>query len=94
MWREIKPSDIKRGTMIRIHNMSDTAFNGGVIIAVKDNGYVRIARPMAYAHDEYDAKQPLMYAEVFEMSAIRMCEDTSDIEVFEGKNGEVYTSIT
>jgi len=105
MWRKIKKDDIKRGTVIRITGMSDTAYNGATIIAVSDNYThngartsphedVRIARPMAYAHDHFDSRSPMLSCEVFEMTVERMCKENTDIEVWECGNGAVDTMTT
>ena len=93
MWRKITKADIKHGTVIRITAMSDTAYNGATIIAVRCND-VRLARPMAYAHElHYDARSPLLYCEVFEMTVERMCKEDTDIEVWESPKG-VLTMLT
>jgi len=93
MWRKIKIDDIKRGTVIRITAMSDTAYNGATIIAINGND-VRLARPMAYAHDHFDSRSPMLSCEVFEMTAERMCKENTDIEVWECGNGAVDTMTT
>ena len=93
MWRKIKIDDIKRGTVIRITAMSDTAYNGATIIAINGND-VRLARPMAYAHDNFDSRSPMLSCEVFEMTAERMCKENTDIEVWDSPVLGVRTMTT
>jgi hypothetical protein len=96
-WRKAKPEDIKRGTLIRIGNvMSDGAYGCATIIATmisqscsspKLEGTVKVARPVAYADGHVDINQPMLYAEVFEISVDRILHQDSDIEVFQGRDG-------
>lgn len=92
MWRDCRKEDVKRGLMIRIGNMADTAFSGATVIAVdEDTGYVRVARPMAFANVDYNSRQPDIHTEVFEMSIQRMCGANTDIEVYVDRDGNVRT---
>jgi hypothetical protein len=104
MWRKVRKEDVKRGLMIRITGMKDTAFNGAVVLGTfevksewadrvagfPDYTFVRIARPMAYASAHWDSKQPNLHCEVFEMDFDRMCAEDTDIEVYEDSDGKCH----
>lgn len=92
-WRKIKEADVVTGTVLRLANMADTPFNGATIIMVRD-GVAKLARPMAYAHNDFDTNQPLLSCEVFDVSMSRLCGPNTDIEVFEGRDGVVRSMKT
>jgi hypothetical protein len=90
-WRKILLSDIKRGTVIRMTKMeADGAYHMATIIAVhyEDPRYphVKVARPYAYAHEEFNGKDPLLGAEVFAIGIERLLATESDAEVFQGRD--------
>lgn len=86
-WRKIRLSDIVRGTVVRMSSMRDTPYNGATIIGISETGYVRLARPIAYAMSHHDSRCPYLYAEIFEVSTDRMVADGSDFEVSENRAG-------
>jgi hypothetical protein len=86
MRRRIQFEDIKRGVVVHLMNLVDT-YNTATIISVKDeDGETRImlARPYAYANENYDSDQPLMGCEIFETTVKRMLADYADYEVYQG----------
>ena len=91
-WRKIIKDDIKRGTVIRLTAM-ESVYNVCTIIAVNeykdDSSYVVVARPMAIAEGLFNSKNPMLQAEVFEMTIDRMLSDTSDVEVYQGRDNFV-----
>lgn len=82
MWQKITQADVVRGRIIRLGSM-DGAYNMATILSIKDNN-VTIARPMAYANEHFDTKQPYLYSEVFSITMERMCAANTDIEVYVG----------
>lgn len=90
MWRKIRREDMQKGLVVRLTNLSDTPFNGCVVLEHNStrvpNDHVRLARPQAYASQGI-SRQPLLYAEVFEMSLQSLCATNTDAEVWEGKYG-------
>jgi hypothetical protein len=93
-WRKIQNVDIKRGTVVRLGNLADDgAYATATIIGTRTESnawsswhYVRLARPMAYAHEHFDAKSPMLSCEVFEIEEGRMLAEGSDVEVFQGRD--------
>jgi hypothetical protein len=91
-WRKIQVEDIKRGTVIRMSRLeADGGYCMATIIAIHADAkeaypHVKVARPYAYAHEHFNAKEPLMGAEVFAIGIQRMLEAGSDVEVFQGRD--------
>ena len=82
MWQKITKADVVRGRIIRLDSM-DGAYNMATILSVKEDE-VTIARPMAYASEHYDMKQPYLYSEVFSIRLEKMCAENTDIHVYNG----------
>ena len=87
-WRKIEDDDIQRGTVIRLKNMMrDGGYCMATIIGVHDSNlmedYITVARPYVYAHEAFNTNQPLLGAEVFEITLRRMLSADSDVEVFQ-----------
>lgn len=78
MWRKLNPVDIQSmlkcaefGLAARHTGLTDTPYNGVTIIgyeSVAGETYLLLARPQAYAC-KFRSKQPMLYSEVFSMSA-------------------------
>lgn len=98
-WRKIRPADIQRGVCIRMTDMKDTPYNGATIMGIEDESIacrtVHLARPMAYAHEHFDSTHggPLS-AENFSISWERMCQEDSDIEVYQTERGTLTRMTT
>ena len=99
-WRKIEKKDIQRGVIIRMTRiMDDGGFHTAVIVCTSEleaPGYpnVKVARPYAYAHEHFNTNQPLLGAEVFSIGVDRMTDASSDVEVFEDRNGSVRRTVT
>lgn len=63
-WRKPTPEDAKRGTVVRLSGSDHNVYNDGVIIKVEGE-IITVARPMAYAHTNFDANSPMLSAECF-----------------------------
>jgi hypothetical protein len=89
-WRKIQAEDVKRGTVIRMTKMqADGAYHMATIIGIFENEpypHVKVARPYAYAHEHFNAKDPLMGSEVFAIGIGRLLGPDSDVEVFQGRD--------
>lgn len=94
-WRKIKREDLVRGTVIRLNRlMEDGAYCMATIIKsynspvdVDDSEKrVLVARPYAYAHEHFDARSPLLGSEVLEYTFERILNESSEVEVFQGKD--------
>lgn len=89
-WRKIERDDIKRGTVLRMTKMeADGSYHMATIIGIHENEaypHVKVARPYVYAHEAFNAKDPLMGAEVFAIGIERMLGPDSDVEVFQGRD--------
>lgn len=91
-WRKIQADDIKRGTIIRMASMmNDGGYCMATIISVNEEDpryrHVKVARPYVYAHENFNAKDPLMGAEVFAIGHDRLLAPSGDYEVFQGRDG-------
>jgi hypothetical protein len=90
-WRKIQVEDIKRGTIIRMLTMqNDGAYHMATIISVNEEDprykHVKVARPYAYANENFNAKEPLLGAEVFAIGFERLLAPSGDYEVFQGRD--------
>ena len=103
-WRKITKDDLQRGAIIRLNGiMGDGGYSMATIISTqgltphgaKERGlpYIKVARPYAYAHQDFDSNSPLLGSEVFEIFLESILGDRSDVEVFEGRDG-IRTMIT
>lgn len=63
-WRKPTPEDAKRGTVVRLSGSDHNVFNDGVIIKV-ERETITVARPMAYAHTNFNSNSPMLTAECF-----------------------------
>lgn len=92
--------DCRTGVLVRIGNMTDTCYNGATILKVEvtnmvevgtsvPSRFITVARPFAYASKDFDSKQPLMGCEVFDIYMSFGQFQRTDMEVYEGRDGEL-----
>jgi len=87
-WRQMILEDVKLGTLVRdTRLMNDGGYCMGTIVSIHMNDsswkHFKIARPYAYAHKEFNTKQPLLGVEVYPIGTNSM----GGIEVFQGRDG-------
>jgi hypothetical protein len=105
-WRKIRKEDVRRGITVRITGMTDTAYSGATITGVEESGdvcgkttLVHLSRPMVYAHEHFDTyKGGLIGCENFTIYLSHMCNENTDIEVYESDHysnkGELRSMMT
>jgi hypothetical protein len=88
-WRKIQEDDIERGVIIRIRSlMEDGSYCIATVISLNQaTASVKLARPMAYAHEGWNDRTAFLTEEVFDVSIDRMTTHSSDYEVFEAASG-------
>jgi hypothetical protein len=88
-WRKIQEDDIERGVIIRIRSiMEDGGYCMATVIFLNQvSSSVKVARPMAYAHESWNDNTALLTEEVFDVSVDRLIAHDSDYEVFESASG-------
>lgn len=90
LWRRPLPEDIRRGTVVRRagdHNV----FNDAVIIKIEGD-VVTLARPMAWAHAEYDCNQPMLMAEVYTVFTSSLMESFVVLPYSRGSGVTTFTT--
>ena len=98
-WRQIKKEDIKLGALILMPKMvADGSYGICTIISIHDRpeygienpknfwAFVKVARPMAYAHQFINENQPLLTVEVFEIGINHLLQEGDDFQVFQGRD--------
>lgn len=101
MWRKIQLEDLKRGTIVRIVNIED-GYNIATILSVRTESgglwvemgsaqvrgelIIKLARPYAYAHENFNDNSPLLSCEVFDVSSLSMLRSCSWYEVYQGRD--------
>ncbi len=88
-WRKIEREDVKLGTIIRMTRLDDgygTATICSLQIDDKSYPHILVARPYAYAHKDFNTKQPLVGVEVFPIGYESLFAEHSDVEVCQGRD--------
>lgn len=84
MWIKITLADIVRGTAVNGFGTADNSpYSVATILGIEgekcksgpDDRTVRLARPMAYAQEEFNSLQPATHCEVYTTTVRRLLED-------------------
>lgn len=96
-WRKIQKDDIKRGLVVRLGFMTD-GFCMTTIISIQEEPYgggitwAYLARPYAYAHENFNSKQPLLGCEVIPIDI--NSPSWERCEVWEERDSQLRTMVT